>query len=123
MPWRLSLLFLAACGPHATDLQIGSCGDDTDTGAEAGGSGTLFAGDLGGGEVEIIHQAVPLSCCVEKVKIDVRKTGTNLALAYTEKGDVCDCICPVDLTYHLKGVPTGNWGVNYGEAAAYVLVE
>jgi hypothetical protein len=73
------------------------------------------------GTVHIAHTSLSANCCAD-ITPNPRLSGTALALAYTESGEECDCMCTFDLTYDVTGVAAGTYAVTYADLSTTVTV-
>lgn len=122
----LTLLILACAGGADTGTADGitvtnfvqaDCDGDTATtesalSAEPGASS---------GTVDVAHDAVSATCCVQLAAAAEAADGT-IAVTYSESGEPCDCMCRYDVSYTLGNVPAGDWSISAEGDAASVSV-
>lgn len=101
----------------APDSETG-CGEDgicplegRDALAECGDSAaSLEAVSNAPGELSVVHGAAEQGCCPElTVTGEANQRRSEISVAYALSGDECDCVCMLDLSYTLTGIPSGSW--------------
>jgi hypothetical protein len=73
----------------------------------------LSASSSGPGAVTVQVWNLTTGCCPDGVTVDptLSTKDHTLNLTWIAGKDVCDCICCLDLTAELAGVPPGTWTV------------
>jgi len=88
------------------------------------GPSTLSAQDVGGGQVNVMHESFSVGCCptfTVQAFLDVQ-AGT-IDTTYNTQPDPCDCICNLDGTYAIQGVPAGTWTLQAPGDSVQVTVQ
>lgn len=98
----------------ATNVADLGCGTSTEE--------RLAAAPTGPGAVAVVHDDYAVGCCPDGVTVAVVAKDQVLTVSYTVGPDPCDCVCGLDLTYDLVGVPAGDWTLVAGPSGASTLV-
>jgi hypothetical protein len=70
----------------------------------------LFLNVLGPGTVAVTQWNYVQGCCPEiEIELLVDPEASTLATTYSLSNDNCDCICDVDISYEIGGIPAGDW--------------
>jgi len=81
------------------------CGDYTYT-APPGG----LAAMVNGPDVLVMHESFDTGCCPEfEVTAVADPAAETITATYNIVQDPCDCLCALDASYRLGGVPSGTW--------------
>ena len=77
------------------------------------------------GTVEVVHRAHSQGCCPSfdlSAELNLRE-GETIQVQYQLYDDFCDCICDLDLSYRLSGIPAGSWGLAAEDQQIEITVE
>jgi hypothetical protein len=79
---------------------------------------------VSGGSVGVDHAAFADGCCPAflRVNLDVDREAQVVAATYELGEDPCDCICKLDASYTIEGLPSGTWSIEAGSLAASATV-
>ena len=74
------------------------------------------------GKLEVTHLAAETGCCPEtfNVTAELNLRHSTLTADYEFLNDFCDCVCALDVSYTLSGIPEGE---SYTFTAHGVVVE
>jgi len=94
--------------PTFVVLQVN--GANAECGYGYGNPSNLSASDAGGGNVDVRHDAFAQGCCPTfSVQARLVFATDIIEASYNTQPDNCDCICDLDATYQIQGVPSGTW--------------
>ena len=70
----------------------------------------LMLNVVGPGEISVIQWNYSEGCCPQ-IEVDVVEdlSSSTLSVSYNLFDDVCDCICSLDISYEVTGIPAGQW--------------
>lgn len=78
-----------------------NCGDST---------GGLTASSNAVGELSVVHEAAQQGCCPTfLLSAEASQRRSEITVSYDLSQDDCDCVCDLDLSYTLIGIPSGAW--------------
>lgn len=120
-------------GDTDTDSDADSDTDsDADTDAEAvneevdcgESSVEILSTVVSGGGIGVLHSAFAEGCCPAflQVDLDVDHEAMVVGTSYTLGEDPCDCICKLDASYRIEGLPSGTWTVEAGSLSGTAVI-
>lgn len=88
------------CALETRDALV-TCGDS---------NGGLVANSSAPGELDVLHDAASQGCCPTfLLSAEASQRRAEITVTYDLSQDPCDCICALDLSYTLSGIPSGIW--------------
>lgn len=88
------------CSLGTRDATV-NCGDST---------GGLAATSNAVGELSVVHEAAQQGCCPTfLLSAEASQRRSEISVSYDLSQDDCDCVCELDLSYTLTGIPSGAW--------------
>jgi hypothetical protein len=82
--------------------------------------------DRTGGDITVHHRAVELNCCAEiEMTLEVDGTQLDLVESVTNPDDLCDCLCPFDLSAEVTGLdPESDYTLRlWSDGRAHLIEE
>ena len=115
---------------QATECTSGPCAVDVvdpllvDCESDSGTITSLNAVVAANGSIDVEHFAVQVGCCPSFSASASYDTSTSVvAVEYDFADDACDCVCMLDVSYTVSGVPAGEWTLQTMNGSTTVTIE
>ena len=106
------------CDAEVVDAKLVDCESDSGT------MTTLKASVAGNGEIDVEHYAVQVGCCPTfSASATYDASEALIEVDYVFAEDMCDCICMLDVSYTISGVPAGEWTLRTVNGETAVRIE
>ena len=106
------------CAAVVTDARLVDCESDSGT------MTSLTAAVDANGTILVEHYAVKTGCCPTFTASATYDQSTAMIdVDYAFVDDFCDCICALDVSYAVSGVPAGDWTLTTSNAQTTITIE